>query len=221
LRRELLEAINRKFPDFQTLDDLQWPLMTSNGSPLPRKKNRTHARHTDEQSPEETSLKQYWESIRAKYKSQMFNAANLSTPQSHMLPPNWTVVNISVTDDKGTMFITRQCARAEPLMFCLPLKGRRENDEDEHLTFDDALRELREIIRLNDEGTRKAVDVKSDDRQARVAWWAERSLLDKRMRELVENIEFCWLGAFKVSLVISSRLTFLKNLDHRPYSVLQ
>jgi separase len=204
LRREMLDAIQNKFPDVHTFDDLQWPLMTPNGTPLPRQKNRHHARLEgltgldDEEDTEETSLKRYWETIKAKYKSQVFDATSLSTSRVEMLPSNWTVVNISVTEDKSTMFMTRQRANTEPLMFCLPLKGRRENDEDEHLTFDDALSELREIIKLSDEGTRRAVNVMNDDPQARAAWWAERSALDKRMQELLENIEFCWLGAFKV-----------------------
>ena len=55
-------------------------------------------------------------------------------------------------------------------MFCVPLKGRREPDEDEHLTFDDAVKELAEIIRSSDQGTRNAVNVRNDDPQARVAW---------------------------------------------------
>lgn len=64
--------------------------------------------------------------------------------------------------------------------------------------LEDALHELREIVRLSDEGTRRAVHVKSDDPQARADWWAERAALDKRLQALLENIEFCWLGAFKV-----------------------
>jgi separase len=115
-------------------------------------------------------------------------------------PPHWTVVHISLTPDKNTLFISRQNVSSGPLMFCVPLKGRRESDEDEHLTFDDAVKELAEIIRLSDLGTRNAVNVRNDDPQARAAWWAERNTLDKRMQELLENIEFCWLGAFKVSI---------------------
>jgi separase len=153
----------------------------------------------EEDTPRDVkSLKQYWETIRAKYQAHTLDPTSLSFTQADKLPANWTVVNISVTEDKNTMLVSRQRANIEPLIFCVPLKGRRESDEDEHLTFDDALDELREIIRLSDEGTRRAVHVKNNDQQARASWWAERSALDKRMQELLENIEFCWLGAFKV-----------------------
>ena len=37
--------------------------------------------------------------------------------------------------------------------------------------------------------------------QAKIAWWDSRKQLDQRMKDLVENIEFCWLGAFKVRVL--------------------
>jgi separase len=151
-----------------------------------------------EDSRDGKPLKQYWETIRAKYLAHTPDPTTLSLDQADKLPANWTVINISVTEDKSTMFVSRQRPNTEPLIFCVPLKGRRESDEDEHLTFDDTLDELKEIIRLSDEGTRRAMHVKCDDQQARASWWAERGALDKRLKELLENIEFCWLGAFKV-----------------------
>lgn len=63
-----------------------------------------------------------------------------------------SVVHINVTSDKSTLFISRQRGGAEssPLIFCIPLKVRRDNgagDEGEnHLLLEDALDELRDII---------------------------------------------------------------------------
>ena len=220
LRRELLEAIQQKFPSPQTFDDLQWPLITPNGSPLPQPKTGTRARmmlmgsdDDDDSNLNEAFLKQYWESVRDKYNNRSLDIVNLSTPQTDYLPKNWTVVSINITDDKNTMFVTRQRAQREPLIFCVPLKGRRETEEDEHLTFDDALNELKQIITLSNQGTRQAVHVKNDDPQARASWWAERSVLDKRMQELLENIEFCWLGAFKVRFLLQH--LGLDHINHR------
>jgi separase len=222
LRREMLEAIQHKFPVFPSSDDLQWPPITPNGSPLPRPINRTQTRFTlndplmdsdddDGDTFDENSLKKYWESIRAKYQSHTIDAPTLSSSQTSALPPNWTVVHITVTEDKRALFVTRQRGGSDPdgdpLVFCVPLKGRRENavgqEEDEHLTFEDALGELKEIVRLSDNGTKDAIHIKGDDQTARARWWKERGDLDTRMRELLENIEFCWLGAFKVRLFSS------------------
>ncbi|KAF8139773.1 peptidase family C50-domain-containing protein [Boletus edulis] len=170
LHREMLEAIPHKFTDVKA-DDLQWPVMTTDGSPLASTTTTTaHGEHTE------------------------------SPPK---LPPHWTVVHITLTPDKSSMFISRlHTPSSQPLLFCVPLRGRRDTEEgdESRLMLEDALRELREIVRLSDEGTRQAVYVKSDDARARTEWWAERAALDKRLQVLLENIEFCWLGAFKTIL---------------------
>ncbi|KAI0646724.1 peptidase family C50-domain-containing protein [Trametes meyenii] len=206
LRREMLDVIRHKFLNLNAMGDLQWPLITPNGSPLPpqpKRKQVTRFTHSilsdseDDEPMDDVDLKSYWESIAKRYEIQCFDVAKMSVNQADQLPPHWTVVNVSITEDRHTMFVTRQRAGRKPLIFCLPLKGRREGQEDEPLTYDDALGELREIIRLSDEGTRQAADVKKDDKGARVAWWKTRSELDTRLRDLLADIEFCWLGAFK------------------------
>jgi separase len=216
LSREMLEAIQHKFPALTMVDDLQWPLVSRSGSPISQTQSTVPSRFarrdsfgseldvSDDEVDDEGSLQDYWESVRTKYQSQAPDISTLSASQMSGLPQNWTVVHISVTDDKSTLFVTRQHggnAKAAPLVFCVPLRGRREDDEDEHLTFEDALREFKDIVKLSDEGTRGAVHIK-DDSEARARWWKERTALDTRMRELLENIEFCWLGAFKVSWVL-------------------
>ncbi|KAJ6630611.1 peptidase family C50-domain-containing protein [Mycena sp. CBHHK59/15] len=221
LGREMLEAIQHKFPT-STTDDLQWPLLNRNGSPLPRLQNEVPLRFAlnnsfgseldvsdDEGDVDEKSQQDYWESIRSKYQGQAPDISTLSASQMSGVPDNWTVVHLSVTDDKSTLFVTRQRGgdvKATPLVFCVPLKGRRDNEEDEHLTFEDALREFKDIVKLSDDGTRGAVHIK-DDPEARARWWKERIALDTRMRELLENIEFCWLGAFKTILSPRVNLT--------------
>ncbi|KAI0360283.1 hypothetical protein OH77DRAFT_1393661 [Trametes cingulata] len=206
LRREMLDVVRHKFLNLNAMDDLQWPLITPNGSPLPpQPKARQPARFShsilsdseDDEPMDDVDLKSYWEAIAKRYEAQCFDVAKMSVNQADQLPPHWTVVNVSVTEDRHTMFVTRQRAGRKPLIFCLPLKGRREGQEDEFLTYEDAIKELQEIIRLSDEGTRKAAEVKKDDKGARVAWWKTRSELDVRLRDLLADIEFCWLGAFK------------------------
>jgi separase len=151
----------------------------------------------DEQS-EDFLLAEYWESIRSKYQQLPLDLAGLARSKVDTLPANWTAVHIYLTEDQNTMFVCRQRANQPPLLFSLPLKGRRETEDDEHLTFQDAIAELREIIRLSDESTKSAIHVKGQDQSARAAWWAERTALDNRLKELLGSIEFCWFGAFKV-----------------------
>jgi hypothetical protein len=153
-------------------------------------------------------LKAYWDSVRARYRSYSFNPATLSSPQTKKLPSNWTVVHINVTEDKNTLFVSRQEGGpdGDGLVFSVPLRSRRDSgngdDEDDFLSFDAAIVELREIVRLSDQGTKAAIHVKPDDDEARVAWWKQRAELDSRLKTLLENIEFCWFGAFKVSFFL-------------------
>lgn len=207
LRREMLEVIAHKLPS-RNRDDLHWPLLTPSDEPLVSSGSRKDGSLSsifdsdddkDAQS-EDLLLNSYWESIREKYQQLSFSLSNLTQSKVDNLPANWTVVHIYVTEDQNTMFVCRQRAGQPPLVFSLPLKGRRETEEDEHLTFEDATAELREIILLSDQGTKNAINVKGQDRSARAAWWAERMALDKRLKELLDSIEFCWFGAFKTIL---------------------
>ena len=199
----MLEAVQHKFPSVGN-DDLQWPLLTVNGSILPSQRVPGRQKLTfvsDEEDTEEpTSLKPYWDFIASKYQSQLYEPNKLMQPRIDTLPSHWTVVSITLASDENTLFLTRQRANSESLIFCVPLKNRRDADDEEEdkLTYRDAMNELNEIIRLSDEGTRGAVNVKRDDKNARAKWWASRSDLDKRLKTFLENLEFCWLGAFKV-----------------------
>lgn len=202
----MLDVIRHKFLSVNTMDDLQWPLITPNGSPLPPQPkaerltrfSNSSLLESDDEPMDDVDLKSYWEAVAKRYETQCFDAQRMSVSQADSLPPHWTVVNVSVTEDRHTMFITRQRAGRKPLIFCLPLKGRREGQEDEHLTYDDAIKELQDIIRLSTERTKQAADINKEDRAARVAWWKDRTELDTRLRDLLADVEFCWLGAFKV-----------------------
>ncbi|KAG6850976.1 hypothetical protein H0H93_005845 [Arthromyces matolae] len=220
LRREMIETIGHKFPS-TTVDDMTWPLITTDGSFQPRFKphlnkgrrasfsNLLQSDNDDYDGVDSTdnSLRGYWDSVRMRYEAQIVEPSTLSSNHLADLPSNWTVAHIALSEDKSTLFITRQeCGQSfrTPLIFCVTLKGRRDNgdgdDEEKHLTFEDVTEEFKEIVRLSDEGTKAAKHVNSDDQEARANWWKQRAALDSRLRDLLENIEFCWLGAFKTIL---------------------
>ena len=201
----MLEVISYKLPS-RNRDDLRWPLLSADGARPETSSRRMNKGKIspidsdddiDEQS-EDLLLAEYWEYIRSKYQQLPLDLAGLAGSKVDVLPVNWTVVHIYLTEDQNTMFVCRQRANQRPLIFSLPLKGRRETEEDEHLTFQDAIAELREIVRMSDESTKSAISVRGQDQRARAAWWADRAALDKRLKELLESIEFCWFGAFKV-----------------------
>ncbi|KAK8870007.1 hypothetical protein IAR55_000577 [Kwoniella newhampshirensis] len=192
LQRELLEAIDCKFMDIAH-DDLKWPSIESN--PIPN--NASDRSLTDDLDDHDGQLRSYWDMIKTKYQSNPLLVPEVSSLDT--LPPEWAVVSINVSEDRNTMFISRHQRDHEPIVFCLPLdrQGRREG-EDDIWTFDTAVEELSDIIKCSDNGARNAKDVST--KEGKLAWWAERHALDKRMEELCVNIEFVWLGAFKTIL---------------------
>ncbi|KAL5480941.1 ESP1 [Sanghuangporus weigelae] len=207
VRRELMDAISFKIPDPLAQDDMRWP---SEGSPsTQRRRVKAKGRSifddlTDdddgEHSLRDSRLRDYWDYVLKKHQSGAFVQAENIKSETDNLPEHWMVITISLTDDKSALLLSRQRPKKEPMVFCVPLKGRQDDDEDGHFNFDNAMAELSDIIRLSDDGARGACQIKSDDKEAKVAWWASRKQLDQRMKDLVENIEFCWLGAFKTVL---------------------
>ncbi|KAF9479762.1 cysteine peptidase C50 [Pholiota conissans] len=216
LRRDMLEAIQHKVPPDQAPDDLQWPSLSEEGDHLPNptpvnSKSRRFALSQSDSEDEDNatikpaSLKSYWDSVKMRYRSHTLSPSTLSSRDTLGFPATWTIINISVTSDKSTLFISRQQGGpdpVDPLIFCIPLKGRRESGDDDEtqLTFDGAIQELHDIVRCSDECTKSAINIKADDEEARSSWWKQRGQLDLRMRDLLENIEYCWLGAFKTIL---------------------
>lgn len=139
-------------------------------------------------------------------------------PDLSSAPEHWVVIHINISEDLQTLFISRHQRDHDPLIFCLPIdrQGKRE-DEDETFSFTDAIDELRSIIRDSDDSARNAKDISA--RNDKVEWWARRKALDKRLEELLSNIEFVWLGAFKTIFNqlsqndASSLATFRKSID--------
>ena len=215
----MLVAIQHKIPLAGYLDDLEWPLLAENGAIPPRLTTSKSTRFNptlslSDSEDEEGSgdwlardrvVETYWDSIRTKYQSQILDFSTLSSSRTAGLPANWTIITISVTHDNGTLFISRQeggTKPTDPLIFCVPLNGRRDEgngeDDDTQLSFEHAMDELQDIVRSSDESTKAAINIKPDDEEAKSNWWKQRGQLDVRMKELMENIEYCWLGAFKV-----------------------
>lgn len=162
------------------------------------------------------AMRNHWEALRTKYSS--FDTELLQLPALHTahLPQTWTVVHINVSPDAETLFLSRQrgsdctcgaqdlskCStQEEPLIFCIPLKNRRDQNDDEEtqLSVDYVNGQLAELIRLSDENSRSGVGLRDGGEvEARRKWWRERAELDEKMKSLLENVEFCWFGAFKV-----------------------
>lgn len=199
LHRELLPAIDDKFPD-PAADDFDWPELAPPSLPV-----------------DGNSLATYWEHIRTKHEAFDFLHADYDLSA---LPENWAVIGITVTDDRNTMLVSRHQNGHEPIVFCIPLdrQGKREGDDESELfTFDAGVAEFNAIIEGSNTSIKDIAKCKTPEDNR--AWWKNRVQLDTRLGELLATIEFCWLGAFKT--VLNPRLeydpkalqTFRERLD--------
>jgi len=189
--------------------------MDETGSPEPQRPEpaRPTILRFDDPSDDESEGREmltYWTSVRDRYRARIVDASISSESDINQLPDNWMVVHIAVNEAKDTLFMSRQRPNQTPVAFCVPL-ARTSRKEDgginAQLTFDAAVQELKDIMELNAATSKRAASVQSQDREARAAWWGERGALDTRLKELLENMEFCWLGAFKVCTSVQGLTT--------------
>ncbi|KAM0271665.1 hypothetical protein ACHAQH_009000 [Verticillium albo-atrum] len=115
----------------------------------------------------------------------------------NIIPAAWSVISISLSENRHDLCITKLQADHTPFVLRLPLERAVSRDADtEVFDFKQGHAELLEVIRLvnescHDEGRDWSA------KGAKAAWWDEREALDKRMKQLLDNVEQIWLGGFK------------------------
>ncbi|KAF7544609.1 hypothetical protein G7Z17_g9824 [Cylindrodendrum hubeiense] len=114
-----------------------------------------------------------------------------------LVPHNWSVISVSLSDNRHDLCITKFQAGHSPFILRLPLERANSRDADsEVFNFEQGREEMLEIIQLANESSHSASRDFSA-KGARSAWWAERETLDSRLQDLLSNIETTWLGGFK------------------------
>ncbi|PTD04552.1 Separin [Fusarium culmorum] len=114
-----------------------------------------------------------------------------------LVPHNWSVFSVSLSDNHHDLCITKFQAGHSPFILRLPLERANSRDADSDIfNFEHGKEEMMEIIRLANETSHSAsrdFSVKG----AKSAWWAERDALDGRLKDLLATVETTWLGGFK------------------------
>ncbi|KAL4918001.1 peptidase family C50-domain-containing protein [Aspergillus aurantiobrunneus] len=122
-------------------------------------------------------------------------ASDFTEEYVDILPDNWNVLSLSLSADQTEFVVSRLHKGRSPFLLRLPLKRGNSEDEEEQFTFEDGRDEMKELIRLANESAHAAkLQV---DRQAKKEWWKNREALDRRMENLLQNIENVWFGGFK------------------------
>ncbi|KND92105.1 Separin [Tolypocladium ophioglossoides CBS 100239] len=113
-----------------------------------------------------------------------------------MIPKNWSVISMSLTENRHDLCITKLQAGHSPFILRLPLERANSRDADsEVFNFEHGREELVDIIKLANETSHSARDFAA--KGERSAWWSEREALDSRLKDLLVTIETTWLGGFK------------------------
>lgn len=108
------------------------------------------------------------------------------------LPDSWNVVSLTVCPSSGDLVVSQYSASSEPFLLRLPLHRHNSRDVDEHpFLFSDGIEELERIILESDTMTRAGAGPGGSEE-----WWATRHELDGRLKQLLHDAEFCWLGGF-------------------------
>ncbi|KAM0349405.1 hypothetical protein ACHAPU_003814 [Fusarium lateritium] len=114
-----------------------------------------------------------------------------------LVPHNWSVISVSLSDNHHDLCITKFRAGHSPFILRLPLERANSRDADSEIfNFEHGKEEMMEIIRLANE-TSQSASRDFSVKGAKAAWWSEREALDERLKDLLSTVETTWLGGFK------------------------
>ena len=113
-----------------------------------------------------------------------------------ILPKPWTVVSLYLNESCDELFVSRYRRGTTPLILRLPFARHKPGGEDDGcFDFFTGKAELQDIIERSNYSCHNSGD--TGTKGARSKWWNEREALDKRLQELLMNVENLWLGGFK------------------------
>lgn len=121
---------------------------------------------------------------------------DFQTEYIDIIPRSWTAVSLFLNEDAEDLFVARYRAGQPPLTIKLPFSRHKPDSPDqEEFDFHKGKAELQEIIKLSNYSCHHSGDANA--KGAKTKWWKEREALDRRLHELLINIEDIWFGGFK------------------------
>jgi len=126
------------------------------------------------------------------------NAAAFQQEFIDPIPTPWTTVSLSLDAACTSLYVARYRAHQAPFTVRLPFS--RHQDEDlgnEAFDYAAGKEELADIIQLSNTSCHNNGKTDLSAKGAKSAWWSEREALDRRLQELLINMEDMWFGGFK------------------------
>jgi separase len=137
-----------------------------------------------------------WPSMVAEPNEPQLSAAEFQEDYINTIPKPWTAVSLALDESCTSLYVARYRADQAPFIVRLPF-SRHQDEELGDDTFDYAAgkEELQEIIQLSNTSCHNNGDLSA--KGAKSKWWNEREALDRRLQELLINMEDMWFGGFK------------------------
>lgn len=144
-----------------------------------------------------------WPSPLASEERAGLSTANFQADYVDILPKPWTAVSLVLNEDCSELYAVRYRAGQMPFVLRLPFARNQSEESDECFDFTAGKAELDDIIQLSNYSCHNNGDVTS--KTAKSSWWTEREALDRRLQELLINMEEIWFGGFKGILSPNAR----------------
>ena len=122
--------------------------------------------------------------------------SNFRTEYIDIIPIDWTVVSLSLSESNHEISLSRLCSGHNPFVISIPLNRHNSRDPDEEtFGFDEGKAELQDIIKLANYSTHNTPA--TSRKGAKTEWWEARAALDARLKDFLVNVESIWFGGFR------------------------
>ncbi|KIW00109.1 uncharacterized protein PV09_08294 [Verruconis gallopava] len=140
-----------------------------------------------------------WPRIEAEINGQVHETLDKDAFQKEfidIIPSNWNVVSMSLTDQNSAMKLVRYRSRLPPITLRIPFAHQECEDPDEEvLDMSTAYERLRTIIKQHEF---TPIDAEIADRaEFKRNWWQKKHELDADLRVLLQDVEDRWFSAVK------------------------
>ena len=128
--------------------------------------------------------------------TQDLDLANFEADYIDILPKEWDVVSMTVSESEEEILISKMRLGEAPFVLRIPFNRQTGLDcDDVCFGFAEAKRELQDTIELANRSSQEANT--QTQKIIKKEWWSTRNALDRRIQDLLINIESIWFGGFR------------------------
>ncbi|KAK4555114.1 separin protein [Recurvomyces mirabilis] len=165
--------------------------------------SRTHAQErelatveVDIEAAKSASPFQWPSPSRGEHASASLSATLFQEQYVEILPEFWTAVSLYLNAACTELYAVRYRAGQSPFLLRLPFSRHKPDDEDEEpFDYNKGRAELQDIIAASNYSCHNTKGM--EGKGAKSNWWTQREALDRRLHELLLNMENIWFGGFK------------------------